>query len=75
MAPINQNVKSGLHIMVKEVCEIFLSCKITQDWYFSFPFAFDFNVENKSVFVNVCLRPSCELGFVQRGALLPSGPA
>lgn len=38
MAPINQKVISGLHIMVKEVCEIFLSCKITQDWAFFFFF-------------------------------------
>lgn len=65
MAPINQKVISGLHIMVKEVCEIFLSCKITQDWVgVFFPFAFDFSMENKSLFVNVCLRPSYELGFV-----------
>lgn len=38
MAPINQKVISGLHIMVKEVCEIFLSCKITQNWGFFFFF-------------------------------------
>lgn len=25
-------------------------------------------MENKSLFVNVCLRPSCERGFVQGGA-------
>lgn len=51
--------------MVREECEIFLSCKITQDWRGGVsPFAFDFSVENKSLFVNVCLKASCELGFV-----------
>lgn len=69
MAPINQKVISGLHIMVKEVCEIFLSCKITQDWGFYLFIYLSFSF-NKPLFVNVCLRSSSELGFVWGSSLV-----
>lgn len=55
--------------MVKEVCEIFLSCKITQDWGFYLFIYLSFSF-NKPLFVNVCLRSSSELGFVWGSSLV-----
>lgn len=57
MAPINQQVISGLHIMVKEVCEIFLSCKITQDslLFFFFSLLHLFSAWKISHFLLTCV--------------------